>query len=145
VWGFLHTLHGVNFYSHGTQITAAHGHLAFYGAYVSLNLAVFSYAFPILRNRDPYNQVLNMASFWLMTGGMAFMTFVLTFAGVIQTHLQRVMGEYYMDVQDQLSLFYIMRFGAGVAVVIGAMLFIYAMMMPKREEIISTDATVAAE
>ena len=145
VWGFLHTLHGVNFYSHGTQITAAHGHLAFYGAYVALNLAVFSYAFPILRNRDPYNQVLNMASFWLMTGGMAFMTFVLTFAGVIQTHLQRVMGEYYMDVQDQLSLFYIMRFGAGVAVVIGAMLFIYAMMMPKREEIISTDATVAAE
>ncbi len=145
VWGFLHTLHGVNYYTHGTQITAAHGHLAFFGAYVSLNLAVFSYAFPILRNRDPYNQVLNMASFWLMTGGMAFMTFVLTFAGVIQTHLQRVMGEYYMDVQDQLSLFYIMRFGAGLAVVIGAMLFIYAMMVPKREEIISTDATVPAE
>ena len=34
VWGFLHTLHGVNYYTHGTQITAAHGHLAFYGAYV---------------------------------------------------------------------------------------------------------------
>jgi nitric oxide reductase subunit B len=32
VWGFLHTPHGVNFYSHGTQIAAAHGHLAFYGA-----------------------------------------------------------------------------------------------------------------
>ncbi len=26
VWGFLHTFHGVNFYTHGTQITAAHGH-----------------------------------------------------------------------------------------------------------------------
>lgn len=145
VWGFLHTLHGVNYYSHGTQITAAHGHLAFYGAYVALNLAVFSYAFPILRNRDPYNQVLNMGSFWLMTGGMAFMTFVLTFAGVIQTHLQRVMGEYYMDVQDQLSLFYAMRFGAGLAVVIGAFLFIYAMLVPRREEIIAHDAGVAAE
>jgi nitric oxide reductase large subunit len=34
VWGFMHTLHGVNFYTHGTQITAAHGHLAFFGAYV---------------------------------------------------------------------------------------------------------------
>ena len=67
VWGFLHTLHGVNYYTHGTQITAAHGHLAFFGAYVSLNLAIFSYAMPILRNRDPYNQVLNMASFWLMS------------------------------------------------------------------------------
>ena len=66
VWGFLHTLHGVNYYTHGTQITAAHGHLAFFGAYVSLNIAMFTYAMPILLKRDPYNQVLNMASFWLM-------------------------------------------------------------------------------
>jgi len=135
VWGFMHTLHGVNFYTHGTQITAAHGHLAFFGAYVSLNLAIFTYAFPILWNRDPYNQVLNMSSFWLMSGGMAFMTFVLTFAGTIQTHLQRVMGENYMDVQDQLQIFYIMRFGAGLAVVIGAILFIYAILVPHREVI----------
>lgn len=135
VWGFLHTLHGVNFYTHGTQITAAHGHLAFFGAYVSLNLAIFTYAFPILWNRDPYNQVLNMASFWLMSGGMAFMTFVLTFAGTIQTHLQRVMGVNYMDVQDQLQLFYYMRFGSGVAVVLGAILFIYAILVPRREVI----------
>ncbi|MCG8560584.1 MAG: cbb3-type cytochrome c oxidase subunit I [Hyphomicrobiales bacterium] len=133
VWGFMHTLHGINYYTHGTQITAAHGHLAFFGAYVSLNLAIFTYAFPILRGRDPYNQVLNMASFWLMTGGMAFMTFVLTFAGAIQTHLQRVRGEYFMDVQDQLSLFYVMRFGSGVVVVIGALLFIYAILVPRRE------------
>ncbi|KAB2942771.1 MAG: cbb3-type cytochrome c oxidase subunit I [Hyphomicrobium sp.] len=133
VWGFLHTLHGINFYTHGTQITAAHGHLAFFGAYVSLNLAIFTYAFPMLRNRDPYNQVLIMASFWLMAGGMAFMTFVLTFAGTIQTHLQRVMGQPYMDVQDQIMLFHYMRFGAGVAVVLGALLFIFATLVPRRE------------
>ncbi|NIA69710.1 nitric-oxide reductase large subunit [Pelagibius litoralis] len=133
VWGFMHTLHSINFFTHGTQITAAHGHLAFFGAYVCLNLAIFTYAFPILKNRDPYNQVLNMVSFWLMAGGMTFMTFVLTFAGIIQTHLQRVLGEYYMDVQDQVSLFYIMRFGAGVAVVLGALIFIYAVLMPRKE------------
>jgi nitric oxide reductase subunit B len=137
VWGFLHTLHGVNYYSHGTQITAAHGHLAFYGAYVALNLAVFTYAMPILRGRAPYNQVLNMASFWLMTGGMAFMTFVLTFAGTVQTHLQRVMGMYYMEVQDGLSIFYLMRFGAGAAVVAGALLFIYALAFARKEEVVA--------
>ncbi len=145
VWGFLHTLHGVNYYTHGTQITAAHGHLAFFGAYVALIMAVITYAMPILTNRDPYNQVLNMASFWLMTGGMAFMTFTLTFAGTIQTHMQRVLGEYYMVVQDQLVLFYVMRFGAGIAVVLGAFLFLYAIYAPRRREIISTDATVPAE
>jgi nitric oxide reductase subunit B len=144
VWGFLHTLHGVNYYTHGTQITAAHGHLAFFGAYVSLNLAIFTYAMPILKNRDPYNQVLNMGSFWLMTGGMAFMTFTLTFAGTVQVHLQRVLGEYYMDVQDQLGIFYLMRFGAGVAVVLGAFVFIYAVLRPRRE-VVSRSASVAAE
>ncbi|WP_339671737.1 cbb3-type cytochrome c oxidase subunit I [uncultured Roseovarius sp.] len=144
IWGFLHTLHGVNYYTHGTQITAAHGHLAFYGAYVCLNIAIFTYALPILRNRDPYNQVLNMAAFWLMSGGMVFMTFTLTFAGTVQTHLQRVMGEYYMDVQDQIAIFYWMRFGAGVVVFLGVLLLIYALAMPRRE-VISASASVAAE
>ncbi|WP_334193988.1 cbb3-type cytochrome c oxidase subunit I [Pararhodobacter sp.] len=137
VWGFLHTLHGVNFYTHGTQITAAHGHLAFYGAYVALNLAMFTYAMPILRNRDPYNQVINMGAFWLMTGGMAFMTFTLTFAGTIQTHMQRVLGDDFMSVQDGLSLFYLMRFGSGVAVVTGALVLIYALLVARRREIIA--------
>ncbi|MDZ7711343.1 MAG: cbb3-type cytochrome c oxidase subunit I [Roseovarius sp.] len=144
VWGFMHTLHGVNYYTHGTQITAAHGHLAFYGAYVCLNIAIFTYALPILRGRDPYNQVLNMVAFWMMSSGMVFMTFVLTFAGTIQTHLQRVMGEYYMTVQDDLALFYWMRFGAGVVVFLGVVLLIYSLAFPRRE-IISTDARVAAE
>ncbi|WP_457645167.1 cbb3-type cytochrome c oxidase subunit I [Profundibacter sp.] len=144
VWGFLHTLHGVNYYTHGTQITAAHGHLAFFGAYVSLNLAMFTYAMPILLKRDPYNQVINMASFWLMSGGMVFMTFSLTFAGTVQAHMQRVVGDYYMDVQDTLAVFYWMRFGAGTAVVLGVMLYLYAVLVPRKEIISSgADATPA--
>ena len=142
IWGFLHTLHGVNFYTHGTQVTAAHGHLAFYGAYVCLNLALFTYALPILRKRDPYNQVLNMAAFWLMSAGMVFMTFVLTFAGTIQTHLQRVMGQYYMEVQDQIALFFWMRLGAGAAVVLGAFLLIYALLVPRRREVIAPGPSI---
>ena len=70
VWGFLHTLAPVNFYTHGTQITAAHGHMAFYGAYVMVVLTMISYAMPILRGRAANSekaQVLEMWSFWLMT------------------------------------------------------------------------------
>jgi nitric oxide reductase subunit B len=44
-----------------------------------------------------------------------------------------VNGEYFMDVQDQLWVFYAMRFGSGVAVVLGALLFIYAVAFPRRE------------
>ena len=145
VWGFMHTLHGVNYYTHGTQVTPAHGHLAFFGAYVSLNLAIISYTMPIMRNREPYNQVLNMLSFWIMSGGMAFMTFVLTFAGAVQTHMQRVKGGAFMEVQDELQLFYQMRLLAGIVVVIGALLFIYAIFVPRRSEVMERPATQPAE
>jgi len=136
VWGFMHTLHGVNYYSHGTQVTAAHAHLAFYGAYVMLNLAIITYAMPSLRGLMPYNQVLNMWSFWVMTSAVSFMTFTLTFAGVVQTHMQRVVGGYsYMEVQDQLGLFYWLRLGAGVVTAIGAAVFVYAVLGPVREQL----------
>ncbi len=145
VWGFLHTLHFVNYYSHGTQITAAHGHLAFFGAYVALNLAMVTYAMPNLMGRAPYNQVLNMVSFWLMSSGMAFMTFTLTFAGVVQTHMQRVKGENFMDVQDELALFYDMRLLAGVVVVIGAYIFLYSIFVPRTSEVIAKSTPAPAE
>ena len=143
VWGLMHTLHPVNYYTHGTQVTAAHGHLAFYGAYVALNLAIMTYAFPILFRVNPYNQVLNMASFWVMSSAMAFMTFTLTFAGIVQTHLQRVMGMNYMEVQDQLSVFYWMRFGSGIVVVIGVLMWVYSTLGPKKEVTIVPDGALA--
>ena len=135
VWGFMHTLHWVNYYSHGTQVTAAHGHLAFYGAYVMLMLGIISFAMPQLRRVQPYNQVMNMWGFWIVTGAMCFMTFTLTFAGVVQTHLQRVLGMNFMEVQDQLVLFYGMRLGSGIAVAIGSCLLLYAFFGPAREQV----------
>lgn len=133
VWGFMHTLSSINYYTHGTQITAAHGHLAFYGAYVCLNLGIMTYAFPYLRKSEAYGQITNMVGFWLMSGGMVFMTVVLTMAGVVQTQLQRVYGEDFMSVQDQLQIFFTMRLGAGIVVVIGALVFIYSLALSKRK------------
>lgn len=41
VWGFMHTLPQINLYTHGTQWSASHGHLAFFGAYATIVIAVF--------------------------------------------------------------------------------------------------------
>ena len=86
VWGFLHTLAPVNYYTHGTQITAAHGHMAFYGAYVMVNLAIISYAMPLMRGRAANSnkaQVAEMWGFWLMTVSIVFITLFLTAAGIL--------------------------------------------------------------
>ncbi len=145
VWGFLHTLAPINYYTHGTQVTMSHGHLAFFGAYVSLNLAFIAYAMPKLLNREPYNQVLIMISFWLQAGGITFMTFALTFAGAVQTHLQRVRGEAFMDVQDELYLFFVMREIAGLILVAGVALYLYSIFVPRKSEIIAPAAQQPAE
>lgn len=102
----------------------------FFGAYVMLNLAVMAYAIPEIRGRAPYNQWLSIASFWAMCSAMSVMTFALTFAGVVQVHLQRVLGESFMAVQEQLALFYWIRLGSGVVVLISALMFFWAVLVP---------------
>jgi nitric oxide reductase subunit B len=129
VWGFMHTLAPVNYYTHGTQLTAAHGHMAFYGAYVMVVLTIISYAMPILRGRAANSnkaQVVEMWSFWLMTVAMVFITLFLTAAGVLQTWLQRVSTTpmSFMATQDSVAIFYWMREAAGVVFLIGLIVYI---------------------
>ncbi|MDD2934685.1 MAG: cbb3-type cytochrome c oxidase subunit I [Methylotenera sp.] len=129
LWGFLHTLAPVNYYAHGTQLTAAHGHLAFYGAYALVVLTMISYAMPILRGRaaNPERaQIMEMWSFWLMTIAMFFIALFLTGAGIVQIWLQRisVTPMSFMAVQDQISIFYWAREGAGLVFLLGLLLYI---------------------
>ena len=138
VWGFMHTLAPVNFYTHGTQITAAHGHMAFYGAYVMVNLTMISYAMPMLRGRSANSgpaQTLEMWSFWLMTVSIVFITLFLTAAGILQIWLQR-MGSNpmsFMDTQDQVMLFYWLREIAGLVFFVGLVLYIWSFFCKKGE------------
>ena len=147
VWGFLHTLAPVNYYTHGTQITAAHGHMAFYGAYVMIVLTIISYAMPILRGRQAANsnksQVLEMWSFWLMTISITFITLFLTAAGILQVYLQRFSDnpQPFMVVQDKIELFYWLRELTGVVFLIGLIVYIASFFVGNDEP----EATVASE
>ncbi|MCP5415405.1 MAG: cbb3-type cytochrome c oxidase subunit I [Chromatiaceae bacterium] len=139
VWGFLHTLSPVNYYTHGTQITAAHGHMAFYGAYVMIVLTMISYAMPMLRGREAANsnrsQVLEMWSFWLMTVSIVFITLFLTGAGILQVYLQRFSADPlpFMVVQDKIALFYWMREIAGLVFLIGLLTYVASFFVGARE------------
>jgi len=129
VWGFLHTLAPINYYTHGTQITAAHGHMAFYGAYVMVVLSIISYSVPIMNGykaKSNKGQVIEMWSFWLMTVSMVFITLFLTGAGILQVYLQRYSDAPlpFMVVQDKIVIFYWLREMAGIFFLIGLILFV---------------------
>ena len=139
VWGFMHTLAPINYYTHGTQITAAHGHMAFYGAYVMIVLTMISYAMPMLRGREAAasarSQVMEMWSFWLMTVSMVFITLFLTAAGVLQTYLQRYSDDPlpFMVVQDKIEIFYWMREIAGIVFLIGLIVYVTSFFIGKND------------
>ena len=138
VWGFLHTLAPVNYLTHGTQITASHGHMAFYGAYAMVVMTMISYTMPLMRGREANSngaQVVEMWAFWLMTIAMVFITLFLTGAGILQVWMQR-MGEQplgFMATQDKIAFFYWLREAAGVVFFAGLLLYIVSFFVGKRE------------
>jgi len=131
VWGFIHTLAPVNYFTHGSQITAAHGHLAFFGAYVMIVLTIISYAMPIMRGRPQGNslaaQSLERKAFWIMCLSMMGITLALTVAGAYQVALQRLPGDAealsFMATQDKLMPIYWVRMAFGVAFLGGVLMY----------------------
>ena len=132
VWGFFHTLAPVNMYTHGTQLTAAHGHLSFYGAYVMIVFTVVSYAMPILRGRPHGNskkaQSVELTSFWMMNIGMMGLTLALSAAGLVQIFDSRVGTELigFMESAESISSIFMIRAGFGVLVLLGLLTYFYS-------------------
>ena len=132
VWGFFHTLAPVNMYTHGTQLTAAHGHLSFYGAYVMIIFTVISYAMPILRGRPHGNskkaQKVELASFWMMNIGMMGLTLALSVAGIVQIMDSRVGTELigFMESAESISGIFTVRAAFGILVLLGLLTYFYS-------------------
>ena len=95
--GFAHTLPQTNLYTHGTLVTAMHGHLAFWGAYAMIVLAIISYSLPNMTGRKLYESSRGRAAFWLSNIGMIGMTVAFGVAGVAQVYLERKFGMDFMD------------------------------------------------
>ncbi|HEY3488490.1 MAG TPA: cbb3-type cytochrome c oxidase subunit I [Candidatus Deferrimicrobiaceae bacterium] len=104
VWGFLHTLPQINYYTHGSQVTVSHGHLAFFGAYALLNLTTFYFAMPRLKGIEVYDPRRGKVAFWLMCIAMMVMGLTFGVAGVLQAYIERVLGLGYMTAQSYMRL-----------------------------------------
>lgn len=101
--GFAHTLPQVNMYTHGTLVTGMHGHLAFWGAYAMIVLAIINYAMPQITGRKRYNTTYGLLAFWVSNIGMLGMTGAFAVAGIAQVYLERMAGMDFMAVQKELE------------------------------------------
>ncbi|MCC7224319.1 MAG: cbb3-type cytochrome c oxidase subunit I [Chitinophagales bacterium] len=123
--GFAHTLPSVNLYTHGTLVTAMHGHLAFWGAYAMIVLAIISYAMPMITGRKNYNSMYGMLAFWICNIGMLGMTGAFAVAGVAQVYLERKTGMDFTLVQQEIEPHFLGLVLAATLFTTGVLLYIY--------------------
>jgi nitric oxide reductase subunit B len=105
--GLAHTLPQVNMWTHGTLVTAMHGHLAFWGAYGMVVLAIISYALPNLTGRKLFDTQTGLLAFWLSNIGMLGMTVAFGVAGIAQVYLERKVGLEFGDVQKEIEVHFL--------------------------------------
>jgi nitric oxide reductase subunit B len=92
IWGFFHTLPQVNIYTHGTQFTSAHGHLAFFGAYATILIGIFYIA--VQGTNGIKTLKMTKDAKWaivLINLGVFGMTVALTISGYGQVLVERAM------------------------------------------------------
>jgi nitric oxide reductase subunit B len=122
--GLAHTFPSVNKWTHGTLITAMHGHAAFYGAYAMIVMAMISYALPAMTRRSEEGSRMGYAAFWMQIAGMFGMTLSFGTAGIAQVYLERIMGLGYLDAQLKIQIHFVMLVITGAIFAIGVALFI---------------------
>lgn len=131
VWGFAHTLPQINYYTHGSQVTVSHGHLAFFGAYALLNLTVFYYAIPKLKGIEVYRPTRGKFGFWTMCSAMMLMGLTFGIAGVLQSYLERVLGMGYMTAQSYMQLWMGITMVLGVFFLMGVLVTVADLLFMK--------------
>lgn len=95
VWGFMHTLPQINLYTHGTQWTSSHGHLAFFGAYATIIIAMIYIALQKTRG-DVWMSADLPGGGWkwkwglgLQCAGVMGMTVAMLISGYVQSFIER--------------------------------------------------------
>ncbi|MEK6155297.1 cbb3-type cytochrome c oxidase subunit I [Flavobacteriaceae bacterium 3-367] len=122
--GFAHTLPQTNLYTHGTLVTAMHGHLAFWGAYAMIVLAIISYSLPNMTGRKLYQSTRGRMAFWLSNIGMIGMTVAFGVAGVAQVYLERKFKMEFMQVQNEISIHFVVLLICATILTLGILLYI---------------------
>ena len=92
ILGFTMTFALTNVWSHGTWITAAHGHLALFGTFGMLGLSAAYYAVPLMRGNRGFDQRIGMLAFWLVLTGMLGLGFAFAVGGSLQVFVYRTLG-----------------------------------------------------
>ena len=123
-----------------------HGHMAFFGAYVMIVLAMITYARPdsSAATRRPASRRPGIWAFWLQMAGMFGMTMAFAAAGIAQTYLERILGLGYLETQLKIQVHFLMVLATGLLFTLGVGLFLVRLLLPRTRRSAAPTAWPAA-
>ncbi|MDP6207217.1 MAG: cbb3-type cytochrome c oxidase subunit I, partial [Roseibacillus sp.] len=107
-----------------TLVTAMHGHLAFWGAYAMIVLAMIAYAMPLMTGRRLWDTASSIYGFWISNIGMVAMTGAFAVAGISQVVLERRIGIDFLKTQKEIEPHFLGLVLAGILFTVGILLFV---------------------
>lgn len=119
--GLITTTPEVNAYTHGTHLTSGHAHMALFGTYGFLALAMAYFVLPEWRDGS-LTANKGVWAFWLLNIGLAMMGAALALAGVAEAYLLRVVGLDFPTVARITRPYMVVRMAGAVIFAVGAIL-----------------------
>ena len=123
--GFLMAIPAVNKYIHGTYITSAHSHLAVFGVFGFLVLALSYYIFFAEIVLDKKHYLFSWIGILLLNGGLLLMSAALLVAGGLQAHFWYVLGLTVGETNQRLFPWLLLRLAGGLMYTAGSSLLTY--------------------
>ncbi len=130
ILGGSQTWFSVNFWMHGTEVTTAHGHMAFFAAFGAIFIAFIYYAISVINGEEKYKATITDKhrwawAFWLMNIGMVMMVLAMEVIGIMQISIERVAGQGYIAAQVHEIGWFAVWFATGFVFFTGVILYAY--------------------
>jgi len=130
ILGGSQTWFSVNYWMHGTEVTAAHGHMAFFSAFAAIFIAFIYYALETRNGEENFKNTITDKhrwawAFWLMNIGMIMMVLAMEVLGLMQISISRVAGLGYIAAQVHQIGWFAVWFVTGFVFFAGTLFYVY--------------------
>lgn len=123
--GFLMAIPGVNKYIHGTYITSAHSHLAVFGVFGFLVLALGYYIFFSEIVLDKQSYWFSWLGLFCLNAGLLVMSAALLVAGALQSYFWYIVGLSVGETNQGIFPWLLLRLAGGLTYTAGSSILTY--------------------
>lgn len=144
ILGFTQTFALTNVWEHGTWVTPAHAHLAFFGTFGMLALGSAYASVPSILDLSRKDDRLSRAGFWIIFSGILGMVLSFALGGTVQIYVYRILAVEWFGavVRPAMQLWRELLFVFGIVFALGVVVVCYDLFTLKQRAEKSEEAAI---